>query len=288
MASQCYTKRPMETRAPAVRVRELGHVSLFVRDLDASRRFYRDTLGLAETGTAKDGRIDFFSAGVHHHDLSCELARAPGPGPQPKGGPGRERGDREAEGRQVAAPGVEEPAARPRAERLAGPDREREPAVDRAERRAREDVRGARGGDDPAGALGHAVERDVDDEPGGRARYREQRERADAERRARVGERQRLGPPDAGREPPRRDRPPHAPQAPPPAGAPRPRGGGAPPPAERHDERLAEERERERAEAGAEVGDRDRAPARRREPERRDHEVGLAAGGRQAEPPPAP
>jgi catechol 2,3-dioxygenase len=69
-------------------VRELGHVSLFVRDLDATRRFYRDILGLAETGTAKNGRIVFFSAGRHHHDVSCELARAEGPGPQPKGVPG--------------------------------------------------------------------------------------------------------------------------------------------------------------------------------------------------------
>jgi catechol 2,3-dioxygenase len=69
-------------------IRELGHVSLFVRDLDATRRFYRDVLGLAETGTGKNGRLVFFSAGVHHHDLSCELARADGPGPQPKGVPG--------------------------------------------------------------------------------------------------------------------------------------------------------------------------------------------------------
>jgi catechol 2,3-dioxygenase len=69
-------------------VRELGHVSLFVRDLEATRRFYRDVLGLAETGTAKNGRIVFFSAGRHHHDVSCELARAAGPGPQPKGVPG--------------------------------------------------------------------------------------------------------------------------------------------------------------------------------------------------------
>ena len=69
-------------------VRELGHVSLFVRDLAATRRFYRDVLGLTETGTAKDGRIVFFSAGRHHHDVSCELARAMGPGPQPKGVPG--------------------------------------------------------------------------------------------------------------------------------------------------------------------------------------------------------
>jgi catechol 2,3-dioxygenase len=71
-----------------MRIRALGHVSLFVRDLEATRRFYRDLLGLAETGTGKDGRIVFFSAGARHHDLSCELARAPGPGPQPKGIPG--------------------------------------------------------------------------------------------------------------------------------------------------------------------------------------------------------
>jgi catechol 2,3-dioxygenase len=71
-----------------MKIRALGHVSLFVRDLEATRRFYRDLLGLAETGTGKDGRIVFFSAGVRHHDLSCEVARAPGPGPQPKGVPG--------------------------------------------------------------------------------------------------------------------------------------------------------------------------------------------------------
>jgi len=71
-----------------LRVRELGHVSLFVRDLDATRHFYRDVLGLQETGTSKGGRIVFFSVGRHHHDVSCELARAEGPGPQPKGVPG--------------------------------------------------------------------------------------------------------------------------------------------------------------------------------------------------------
>ena len=63
-------------------------MSLFVRDLDATRRFYHDVLGLEETGTGKDGRIVFFSAGRRHHDISCELARAEGPGPQPKGVPG--------------------------------------------------------------------------------------------------------------------------------------------------------------------------------------------------------
>lgn len=69
-------------------IRALGHVSFFVRDLDASRHFYRDVLGLRETGTGKQGRIVFFSAGVHHHDVSCEVSRAEGPGPQPRGVPG--------------------------------------------------------------------------------------------------------------------------------------------------------------------------------------------------------
>ena len=80
--------RDDDASATRLKIRELGHVSLFVRDLDATRRFYQDVLGLAETGTAKGGRIVFFSAGRHHHDLSCELARAAGPGPQPKGVPG--------------------------------------------------------------------------------------------------------------------------------------------------------------------------------------------------------
>src|SRR5262249_28711621 len=69
-------------------IRELGHVSLFVRDLEATRGFYRDLLGLRQTGTGKNGAIAFFSAGRAHHDVSCELARADGPGPQPKGVPG--------------------------------------------------------------------------------------------------------------------------------------------------------------------------------------------------------
>ena len=70
-----------------MRVTELGHVSLFVRDLDTSVTFYRDRLGLRETGRGKGGRIAFLSAGVHHHDLSLELARTDG-AIAPKGAPG--------------------------------------------------------------------------------------------------------------------------------------------------------------------------------------------------------
>ena len=70
-----------------MKVSELGHVALFVRDLEASSRFYRDLLGLAETGRGKDGRIVFLTAGRHHHDLSLERARTERP-PMPKGAPG--------------------------------------------------------------------------------------------------------------------------------------------------------------------------------------------------------
>ena len=70
-----------------MRVTELGHVSLFVRDLDAAVAFYRDLLGLRETGRGKGGRIAFLSAGAHHHDLSLEVARTDGANP-PKGTPG--------------------------------------------------------------------------------------------------------------------------------------------------------------------------------------------------------
>lgn len=74
--------------ATAVAVRALGHVALFVRDLAAARTFYRDVLGLAETGSAKDGRIVFFSAGRRDHDVACELARAAPASPAPPGAPG--------------------------------------------------------------------------------------------------------------------------------------------------------------------------------------------------------
>src|SRR5713101_3429568 len=80
MRAPCYTNC-------IVKVTELGHVSLFVRDLDASVRFYRDLLGLEDTGRGKGGRIAFLSTGVHHHDVSLEVARAEGP-PSVRGAPG--------------------------------------------------------------------------------------------------------------------------------------------------------------------------------------------------------
>jgi catechol 2,3-dioxygenase len=70
-----------------IRVEALGHVTLFVRDLEASARFYRDVLGLIERERGKHGRIAFFSAGRHHHDLACQVVGPDAPAPTP-GAPG--------------------------------------------------------------------------------------------------------------------------------------------------------------------------------------------------------
>ena len=70
-----------------MQVTELGHVSLFVRDLERSVGFYRDLLGLRETGRGKEGRIVFLSAGAHHHDVSLEVARVAAES-APAGAPG--------------------------------------------------------------------------------------------------------------------------------------------------------------------------------------------------------
>ncbi len=51
-----------------MRVRELGHVVLYVRDLERSRRFYRDLLGFPEIPVSLPGAAAF-SAGRSHHEL---------------------------------------------------------------------------------------------------------------------------------------------------------------------------------------------------------------------------
>ena len=61
-----------------MRILGIDHVSVTTADIARSLAFYHDLLGLVETGTGKNGRIVFFSAGARHHDVSCELARAEG------------------------------------------------------------------------------------------------------------------------------------------------------------------------------------------------------------------
>jgi catechol 2,3-dioxygenase len=71
------------SRTDGLEVQELGHVTLFVRDVEASAHFYRDVLGLIDRGRGKQGRLAFFSAGRHHHDVACQAVGADAPAPAP-------------------------------------------------------------------------------------------------------------------------------------------------------------------------------------------------------------
>ncbi len=68
-------------------VKELGHLVLYVRDLERSRRFYRDVLGWREI-TPASGEMPFpasaFSSGRTHHELLL-IAVGEGAAPIPRG-----------------------------------------------------------------------------------------------------------------------------------------------------------------------------------------------------------
>ena len=49
-------------------VKELGHLVLYVRNLERSRTFYREILGWREIGGSREG-VAMFSAGRTHHEL---------------------------------------------------------------------------------------------------------------------------------------------------------------------------------------------------------------------------
>lgn len=64
-------------------VHELGHVVLYVRDLETSRRFYRDVLGWNEIPNAPSPKIAAFSGGRTHHELLLiEVGRGAQPIPR--------------------------------------------------------------------------------------------------------------------------------------------------------------------------------------------------------------
>jgi len=59
---------------------QLGHLVLYVRELEQSLRFYRDALGLEVTARLFNGRAAMLSGGRTHHELMIiEVGDAPGP-----------------------------------------------------------------------------------------------------------------------------------------------------------------------------------------------------------------
>jgi catechol-2,3-dioxygenase len=66
-----------------MKVVELGHIVLYVRDLDRSRRFYRDVLGWQEVAEL-GGMGAMFSSGRTHHELLL-LEVGPNAAPIPPG-----------------------------------------------------------------------------------------------------------------------------------------------------------------------------------------------------------
>jgi len=52
-----------------MKIHELGHLVLYVRDLERSRHFYRDVLGFTELPGAEGFPAAGFSSGRTHHEL---------------------------------------------------------------------------------------------------------------------------------------------------------------------------------------------------------------------------
>src|SRR5213595_3826122 len=59
---------PMPRRNNDMEVKELGHVVLYVRNLERSRTFYRDALGWHAIA-GSEGAVAAFSSGRTHHEL---------------------------------------------------------------------------------------------------------------------------------------------------------------------------------------------------------------------------
>jgi catechol-2,3-dioxygenase len=65
-----------------VKVNELGHIVLYVSDLERSRSFYRDVLGWKEIGTLGAAGAMFSSGRTHHELLLLEVGPDATPIPQ--------------------------------------------------------------------------------------------------------------------------------------------------------------------------------------------------------------
>jgi catechol 2,3-dioxygenase len=68
---------PLETR--------LGHVHLYVANLDETMRFYHDLLGFDDMGIARSFRMGMVSAGRYHHHIGFNTWVGEGAPPPPPG-----------------------------------------------------------------------------------------------------------------------------------------------------------------------------------------------------------
>jgi catechol 2,3-dioxygenase len=66
-----------------MQVKELGHIVLYVRDLERSRRFYGDVLGWKEIATLGSQGAMFSSGRTHHELLLLEVGSGATPIPPP-------------------------------------------------------------------------------------------------------------------------------------------------------------------------------------------------------------
>jgi len=58
----------------------LGHLVLYVSEMEPMLRFYRDLVGLEEVGRVHGGRVVALTGGRTHHELLLiEVGQAPGP-----------------------------------------------------------------------------------------------------------------------------------------------------------------------------------------------------------------
>src|SRR5438046_8338018 len=73
----------IEQEASNMDVKELGHIVLYVKDLETSRGFYRDVLGWKEVASA-GGQMAMFSSGRTHHELLL-IEVGPNAAPVPPG-----------------------------------------------------------------------------------------------------------------------------------------------------------------------------------------------------------
>jgi catechol 2,3-dioxygenase len=68
-----------------IHTERIGHIVIKVRELERSRKFYTDVLGLTETMVMKEAKMAFFASNARdHHEIAVAEVGADAAGPQVK------------------------------------------------------------------------------------------------------------------------------------------------------------------------------------------------------------